>query len=426
MTSRYYAIAAAAAALLAGGAPDARAAEPSVQELLARIEAQDARIRALEARLVAAEPVATASQRPATHAAAPPVPTEVTAKVRGRVQFDALVLNNGDEPSPTGTQVRRFYLGAEGRIAPTLRYQAEADLAVNKVALQDVLIGYQAAPSTELVAGYFKPPVTSDDATSDAYTLFLERSAYAGVFAPGRRVGVGVNHVVGGLALRGGVFGEREDSSLDVDRKEGWVVSLRGSADLLPGPDVLHAALSAYYVEPSATDGSVSFTQKPESNRALTAIDTGGFVADHGVFTGGELGFSHGPLLLQAEGGVLRWEGPSVSPRLWGWSAQASWRLTGEARPYDARAGVFGRVAPAHAWPGGGPGAVEAGVRMTEVDLNDDGLLGGHLTTYGVVVNWYPVTRMRLGANLIHALVEKPGAPDLERTLLTVRGAIDW
>uniref|UniRef100_UPI002FC7BA66 OprO/OprP family phosphate-selective porin n=1 Tax=Phenylobacterium sp. TaxID=1871053 RepID=UPI002FC7BA66 len=363
---------------------------------------------------------------PAPVPAPAPAPAEVTAKVRGRVQFDGLALNDGDNPSPTGTQVRRFYLGAEGKIAPSLRYQAEADLAGNKVALQDVLIGYQATPTTELLVGYFKPPVTNDDATSDTYTLFLERSAYAGVFAPGRRVGVGVNHMAGGVALRGGIFSEREDASLDVDRKEGWVVSLRGSGDLLPGTDVLHAALSAYYVEPSATDGAVTFAQKPETNRAPTVIDTGGFVADHGAFVGGELGFSHGPLLVQAEGGVLRWDGSVIGPRLWGWSAQASWRLTGETRPYDPKSGTFGRVTPARGWTDGGSGAVEAGVRLTEVDLNDDGLRGGHLTTYGVVVNWYPVTHLRIGANLIQARVEKPAAPDLEHTLLTVRGAVDW
>lgn len=171
---------------------------------------------------------------------------------------------------------------------------------------------------------------------------------------------------------------------------------------------------------------AVRLSQKPETNRALTLVDTGTFVADHGAFAGGELGFSHGPFLLQAEGGTLKWQGPGADPRFSGWSAQASWRLTGESRPYDPKAGVFGRVAPARSWTDGGPGAFEVGVRMTGVDLNDARIAGGRMTTEGVVMNWYPGTRLRLGANLIHARVERPGVVDLEQTLLTLRAAADW
>jgi phosphate-selective porin OprO and OprP len=426
----------ASAALVIASACGAQAAEPTVQDLMARIEAQDARIRALEAQLAqrpaptappASPPAAEIATAPAQPVAPGPGKADVvTAKVRGRAQFDALVLNEGDGPSPTGTQVRRFYLGAEGRVAPRIRYQAEADLAGNKVSLQDVLIGFQARSSTELVVGYFKPPVTSDDITSDAYTLFLERSAYAGVFAPGRRLGVGANWSGGRFAVRGGLFGEREDALLDNGRKEGWVASLRGSGDLLPGADVLHVALTAYYAEPSATDGAVSLTQRPETNRAPVVVDTGLFTADHGAFAGGEVGYEHGPLLLQAEGGVLKWDGPTASPRFWGWSAQASWRLTGEPRPYDPKTGVFGRVTPARSWTDGGPGAVEAGLRLTQVDLNDGTIAGGRLTTGGVVLNWYPLTRLRVSANLIRALTETPATPDVKQTMLTLRGAVDW
>lgn len=427
---------AAGLALLMALAGPAQAAEPGVADLLSRLEAQEARIRALEARLAAAgavapTPAASPSPAPAPLAAVagrvtPSAQEAPSVKLRGRVQFDALALSAGDGLDLTGTQVRRFYLGVEGRLAPDVRFQAEADLAGNRVSLQDVLVAYQAAPATELVAGYFKPAVTSDDATSDAYTLFLERSAYAGVFAPGRRVGLGFNHATGRFALRGGVFGEREDGALDGARKEGWGASLRASGDLAPGADVLHLALTGYYLEPSATDGAASLSQRPETNRAAVAIDTGTFAARHATFLGGEAGFQHGPFLVQAEGGQMRWRGPANDPRFAGWSAQASWRLTGESRPYDPKAGVFGRVTPSRSLADGGPGAVEAGLRATSVDLNDDGITGGHLTTQAVVLNWYPVQRLRLGANLVHARVERPDAPDLEQTLLTVRGALDW
>lgn len=402
----------------------------TVEALEARLEAQAARIRGLEARVeqlsaAAAAPRAATS----TPAVAPPrtaASGEPTIKLRGRAQVDMLAINDGDGETPTGTQVRRFYLGAEGKIAPELRYQAEADFAGNKVSLQDVLVGWQAAPSTEVLIGYFKPQITQDDMTSDVHTLFLERSAYAGVFAPGRRVGVGVHYAAKSWGVRGGVFGEREDASLDVGRNEGWVASLRGHADLLPGDDVLHVALSSYYTKPSSSDHLVSLSQKPETNRAVTAIGTGNFLADDGYFVGGELALGHGPLLVQAEGGTLNYHGPLADPRFSGWSAQASWRITGEARSYDIKSGQFGRVTPARPWTEGGWGALEAGLRVTHVDLEDDGIMGGTLTTYGGVLNWYPVKRLRIGANLIHAAIGHGGSPDAEQTMLTLRGAIDW
>jgi phosphate-selective porin OprO/OprP len=401
------------------------AAAQTDDELRVRVEAQDRRIRELEAKLerLAAEHV---ERIPSSTAKAAPEPEpEVTAKVRGRVQVDALVSNSGDGATPTGTQVRRFYLGAEGKVLGGFRYQAEADFAGNRVALQDVLLAYQAAPSTELVVGYFKPQITQDDMTSDVYTLFLERSAYAGVFAPGRRVGAGLNYAGPGWGLRAGVFGEREDANLDVARNEGWVASLRGHADVLPGPDVLHVALSTYYVEPSSSDRAFNFSQKPETNRALAVIATGDFAADHGLFYGAEVGYGRGPLTLQAEGGALRFEG-GAEAEFTGWSAQASWRLTGEARPYDAKTGVFGRVTPKRPVSAGGLGAVELGLRLTQVDLTDGPVIGGRLETYGAVVNWYPVTRVRLGANLIRSVADRAGGVELEQTSLTARAAVDW
>lgn len=175
-----------------------------------------------------------------------------------------------------------------------------------------------------MLVGYFKPQITQDDMASDIYGLFLERSAYAGVFAPGRRLGLGAHHAGKGWGVRGGIFDEREDASLDVGRDEGWVASLRAHADLLPSDDVLHVALSGYYTRPSSTDHLVSLSQKPETNRAPTAISTGNFFADDGMFMDGEIALGHGAFLFQAEGGALKYHGSLADPHFNGWSAQVS------------------------------------------------------------------------------------------------------
>ena len=416
-------------------------------DVAARLEAQEARIRELEARLLRLEGAQAARMAPAEPAIGapavstpaqvamappPPRPTPVAPasaegpKLRGRAQFDALVYNNDEGSQATGTEVRRFYLGAQGKLGDGFSYVAEADFGGADVGLQDVALSYQATPDLELVVGHFKPPITSDELTSDAYTIFLERSAYAGTFAPGRRLGVAFNYAGEDWGLRGGAFGEGEDAALDGERDEAWMVALRGHRDFLPGEPALHVALSSYFLRPSDANGDVRLSQRPETGRAPRVIDTGGFLADEALFVGGELGYGAGPLTLQLEGGSMAYEGPFASPRFGGWSAQAAWRWTGEARPYDAGDGVFGRIRPDRPWGEGGFGALETALRVTQVDLSDDSVTGGELTTYGAVVNWLPITRVRISANLIRALTEREGQADVDETLLTLRTGVDW
>ena len=136
---------------------------------------------------------------------------------------------------------------------------------------------------------------------------------------------------------------------------------------------------------------------------APVLLDTGNIHADHTLFTGGELGFGKGPLTVQAEGGRLALGGVGAGTRFWGGSIQIAYRWTGEARPYGAGSGSFGRVSPSAPLGGGGWGALETGLRFSHVDLDDDGTAGGTLSTIGAVVNWLPIERVRLSVNLIHA-----------------------
>lgn len=403
-----------------------------IKALEERVAAQDELIRTLVRRLDEAAPRAAQPIQNNPVPAAPRVAEittgeGITIKPRGRIQVDALLVNSGDGATPTGTQLRRFQIGAEGRLSGGFRYSAEASYAGSKLGLEDVLIAYQIDPGNEVLVGYFKPAITADDMASDNFTLLLERSAYANLFAPGRRIGIGYNHSGRNWGLRTSLSGERDDSTLDGNRQEGMVAAVRIHADLIGGGDVLHVAGSSYYVRSSSTDHAFSFSQRPETNRALATINTGSFVAKSGLFIGGEVGWEHGPLLVQAEGGSLAFsDAPAGSPRFWGWALQASWRLTGETRAYDPRSGVFGRVVPVRPVGSGGYGAIELGMRIGQVDLNDASITGGRMTTLGGVINWYPLTHTRFSANLISARTEWPGLADQDQTLMTLRAAVDW
>lgn len=410
-----------------------------IAELEARVATQDALIQSLSERLDALVSSRIASEGKAVVPSEPSHPDPpkqaeittsdgVTIKPRGRIQIDALLVNSGDGATPTGTQVRRFQLGAEGQIGGGFRYSAEASFAGGRLGLEDVLIAYRASEHDEILVGYFKPSITADDMTSDNFTLLLERSAYASIFAPGRRIGIGINHFGSSWGLRASVSGERDDSALDVGRQEAMVAAVRVHANLLRGgSEILHVAGSSYYARSSSTDRTFSLSQKPEANRALTVLNTGNFAARSGLFLGAEVGFQHGPFIVQIEGGTLGFAGDQVGdPSFWGWSAQASWRLTGESRGYDPMSGTFGRVTPISPLGSGGLGAVELGLRAGSVDLDDALVDGGRMTTLGGVINWYPLKHTRFGANIIHASIERTGLQDQHQILVTMRAAVDW
>ncbi|WP_300574578.1 porin [Phenylobacterium sp.] len=435
---------------LSFAAVEAKAQDTLSPDVIALIEAQAAKIRELEARLArleargeaaalprgAAEVAAPPQEAPVAlaQAQAPPAAPAAASKpaglapptLRGRAQFDALVYNNDEGSQSTGTEVRRFRLGAKGDLSERLSYVAEADFGGAEVSLQDVTLTYELADGRVISAGHFKPPITMDELTSSNETLFLERSAYASTFAPGRRLGVAASAWGEHWGVSGGLFGEAEDGDLDTEREEAWLAAVRGYVDLLSGDPALHLGLSAYHTAMPARGPGVWLRVRPETGRAPRLLDTGAFIADEGTFAGVEIGYGDGPLTLQAEGGGVDYAGAISGPDFHGWSAQAAWRWTGEPRPYDIEGGVFGRIRPTNPLGQGGMGALETGVRFTYLDLGDETVDGGEMTTYGVVVNWLPITRLRLSANLIQARIERLRARPVDETLLTLRTAIDW
>jgi hypothetical protein len=121
-----------------------------IQELEARVAAQDALIRSLAKRLDDLVPHGTApmASPSVTQVSAPaklPVITTsdgVTIKPRGRLQAEALLVNSGGGATPTGTQLRRIQLGADGSLGGGFRYSAEVSFAGSKLGLEDVLVAY--------------------------------------------------------------------------------------------------------------------------------------------------------------------------------------------------------------------------------------------------------------------------------------------
>ena len=76
-----------------------------------------------------------------------------------------------------------------------------------------------------------------------------------------------------------------------------------------------------------------------------------------------------------------------------------SYFLTGETRIYDYLNGAFlGITKVLHSY-----GAWEVAFRFSNVDLNSQNILGGEENDATAALNWYPVQRVKLGAEYIYA-----------------------
>lgn len=73
-----------------------------------------------------------------------------------------------------------------------------------------------------------------------------------------------------------------------------------------------------------------------------------------------------------------------------------SWLPTGETRRYNTRGGFFHSVSPAKPVFQGGPGALEAVLRVSYIDLDGGNLRGGRFWRITPMVNWHLSDNVRL------------------------------
>ena len=164
--------------------------------LRAELAALKAQVATLESRLDAAtgQPAPAAQPKSPSVAAKPAseigwkgAPEIRTAdgwsfKPRGRMQVDLAAVDTPvgatDARGGLKTEFRRIYLGVDGKIPGGFAYRVEADVANNSVELTDVYLTYGTGPLS-VTAGQIKPFWSLDEMTSDLFTSFMERAAFA-------------------------------------------------------------------------------------------------------------------------------------------------------------------------------------------------------------------------------------------------------
>jgi len=121
-------------------------------------------------------------------------------------------------------------------------------------------------------------------------------------------------------------------------------------------------------------------------------------------------------------------------PDFSGFYLKGSWFLTGETRPYQKKTGVFSRIKPRRNFTGNfgdGPGAWEASVRFSNLDLSDSRVDGGKITTLSLALNWYLNPNTKVMFNYVHAWADRNGATaatnyDGEGDIFQMRFQVDF
>jgi phosphate-selective porin len=369
--------------------------------------------------------------------------------VGGYVQYDFRAYHDweaGDED--TGLlrsdphELRRLRLGFEAEYK-RLGFEFDADPQDEGDELKDLIGSLRLAKGLYLRGGHMKLPVSQEFLTSAARTDFVERSLLATHIGPARDWGGMLEGEWDRLTLQAAVF-EGDGRTRD-DRSETTGVG-RVMFQPVAGLE-LGGSFSLADVEAEPAGPGLD----PEPKGILGEGPSGfefyerHFVQGQRRRIGAEAAFRRGPVRLTGEWMQAREERLGQGSVLddlpsqiaTGWSAAATWLVTGERKT--------GNIKPKRALFHG-PGAIEIGARLEDLHFDDDGPGGGfegagtrarnirpaadRIFTGGL--SWWPVGWVRLMGNVVveryddPLLAPEPGRRGnyvtfLARTQLTLR-----
>jgi phosphate-selective porin OprO/OprP len=158
---------------------------------------------------------------------------------------------------------------------------------------------------------------------------------------------------------------------------------------------LLHLGTSIRYGKP--VDGQIRLRSRPEANTAPFFIDTGTFQSDQSTTIGYEAYYSRKSLMVGSEYYLHKFSSTEMNdPLFHGGEGVVSYILTGESRPYNTPSGIYSFVPVAKPVWKGGPGAIEALVRVSKLDLDGGLVNGGQFWRITPMVNWYLSSMVRL------------------------------
>lgn len=320
-----------------------------------------------------------------------------------RLEVDAAAFDTSGNLSgfDDGVELRRARIRLAGDVilGVPLRYKVEFGYVPNQFSVDNF---YLAVPGLGVAGtlrfGDYRPAMGLDLLTSSWDITLMEPSAALQALGPKNSPGLQIgrpfldDRATWTLGLYGSGGGSGEYGSLASNMTSGigritWLALDEGDASR---SRLLHLGVSAS--RQRSGNGQVQFRARPESYLAPYAIDTGTIATDRATNVAGELLWIDGPLTVQIEALHAAVKPTGSGPLGFaGAYAMASWSLTGESRGYDRGTATLARVRPWRNFefgPQGGWGAVEAALRYSYTDLNDDFVKGGRLSLLMAGIDW--------------------------------------
>ena len=265
----------------------------------------------------------------------------------------------------------------------------------------DYRIDIPVSDDVTLSVGKQKEPVSLERTMTLIQAPTQERTAAADAMMPSRNVGV----VLSGIAMdrrmtwAGSVFNDWFDAGESFSDSASQAV---GRVTWLPvisedESNLIHLGAGIRYAD--AKQG-LRYKSRPEIGNAPNFVDTDFFDADSSTLYSLEAAWRNGPYWLTAEYISNNIDAPSLgNPTFSGFHVAGTWSLSGEMRPYNRRSGALGSIPVAQDIYQGGYGAVELGIRWSEVDLTDAAIDGGEMQIATIGVNWWLSTKFSLSLN---------------------------
>ena len=338
-------------------------------------------------------------------------------------------------PSPNSANtfdIRRAYIGVQGKIAGDWTFDVTADVAQTGAALDVAWLNWGAYKEVQLRAGQFKMPMEIEELTSSRFIDFTERS-FVNQLAPAKERGAMIHGtpftgVFYGLAASNGNGKNNNETSSTVDGKD-YIGRLGVNvAEMIGNKDmVLHFA-GSYSGGREAAGAAPS--ERTEA-RGITFFTPAAFATSYDrTRTAAEASLAWNPVKLQGEWLKAKFETVSATPvdrEIAAYYAEVMWLITGEKYADAYRNGAYGAIKPNRPFKKGtdGWGAWELGLRYSKFDAGDFPTIVGQSRKANAItagLKWIPTTNTRVYLNYIKTKFDEPvnvvgGTTDHEKAI---------
>lgn len=278
----------------------------------------------------------------------------------------------------------------------------------------DVRLDIPVLPKANVSIGKQKEPISMERLMTLVNLPMQERSTVSDALLPSRNVGIVVssNFFDDRVSVAASAFNNwldkdqpssRSDNATQFIGRTTWAAIVTDQQS-----NILHLGLGLRH---SNGKEGYATSVSPEFNNAPNFIRTELIDTDDIVSYQMEASFRSGPYWLHSE--YIRTDvdnkGQQNDPSYAGYHITASWILTGEMRPYNFRAGIFGRVPVSRSVQQNGWGAIELSTRYSALDFSDDALTGGDMDIWSAGANWLLTPYTTVGLNYRYINLEQLG-----------------